>query len=213
MSGNTMSDCRQHRCPPRRRLGAWLLFLMRGLDVLLPVPNGDAIREASDLAGLSVRQAAPGDRAALEAMFGRCSRETVYRRFHGHVTAIPAAYLAEGLAGVPEHFALVAVDGPGAVALASCRQDEPSGAVDRAATSAELGILVEDGWQRCGLGGLLLRRLVEHADSRGLSILHAQVLAEQVWLEKLLGTFGKCSSAFRSGTREITLHRADGDIA
>jgi GNAT superfamily N-acetyltransferase len=191
-----------------------------GLDVSLPVPCSGAIRQASDLAGLSVRQAVTGDRAALEAMFGRCSRETVYQRFHGYMTAIPAAYLTEALAGVPEHFALVVADGPGVVALASCRKGEPGGAVGRAAptgadapaggdapTGAELGILVEDGWQRCGLGRLLLRRLIEHADSRGLSILHAQVLEEQAWLERLLGAFGKCSSAFRSGTREIVLKR------
>lgn len=170
-----------------------------GPDVSLPVPDGDAIGAARDLAGLSVRQASTGDRAALEAMFGRCSRETVYRRFHGHVTAIPAAYLAEGLARLPEHFALVVTDGPGVVALASCREGEPGG--------AELGILIEDRWQRCGLGALLLRRLIEHADSRGLSTLHAQVLEEQAWLEKLLGTFGKCSSVFRSGTRQIMLKR------
>jgi GNAT superfamily N-acetyltransferase len=195
--------------------GNMVSALDAGPDVSLPVPCGGAIREASDLAGLSVRQAVAGDRAALEAMFGRCSRETIYRRFHGHVTAIPAAYLAEALAGVPEHFALVVADGPGVMALASCREDEPGGAVGRAATAAggdvptgaDLGILIEDGWQRCGLGWLLLRRLIEHADSRGLSILHAQVLDEQAWLERLLGAFGKCSTAFHSGTREIVLKR------
>jgi GNAT superfamily N-acetyltransferase len=162
-----------------------------------------------------VRQARTGDRAALGAMFGRCSRETAYRRFHGYVTAIPTAYLAEALAGPPEHFALVVTDGPGVVALASCREGESGGAAGRAATaagraaptSAELGILVEDGWQRRGLGWLLLRRLIEHADSRGLSILHAQVLEEQAWIGRLLGGFGTCSSVFRSGTRQIVLKR------
>lgn len=186
-----------------------------GLDMSMPAPCGGGIREASDLAGLLVRQAMTGDRAALGAMFGRCSRETVYRRFHGYVAAIPTAYLAEALAAVPEHFALVVANGPGVVALASCREDESGGAAGRAAaaargdapTSAELGILIEDGWQRCRLGGLLLRRLIEHADSRGLRILHAQVLEEQAWIEKLLGAFGKCSSSFRSGTREIVLKR------
>jgi GNAT superfamily N-acetyltransferase len=187
-----------------------------GPDMSLPTPCGGGIREASDLAGLTVRQALAGDRAALGAMFGRCSRETAYRRFHGYVTAIPAVYLAEALAGVPEHFALVVTDGPRVVALGSCRERESGGATGRASataasggapTSAELGILVEDGWQRCGLGWLLLRGLIEHADSRGLSILHAQVLEEQAWIGRLLGAFGTCSSAFRSGTRQIVLKR------
>jgi GNAT superfamily N-acetyltransferase len=137
-------------------------------------------------------------------MFGRCSPQTVYRRFHGHVRAIPAAYLAEALAGVPGHFALVVTDGPLVVALASCREDEPD---DFVPAGAQLGILVEDGWQRRGLGSLLLRRLVEHADSRGVGTVHAQVLTEQAWIGRLLGAYGKCSSAYHLGTQEIVLQR------
>jgi GNAT superfamily N-acetyltransferase len=138
-------------------------------------------------------------------MFRRCSRQTAYRRFHGPVRAIPSAYLAEALAGVPEHFALVVTDGPCVVALASCREDEPPRG--GAPAGVQLGILVEDRWQRRGLGRLLLRRLVEHADARGVRTLHAQVLAEQAWIGRLLGAFGKCSSAYHLGTQEIACQR------
>ena len=83
---------------------------------------------AGRLTTLTVRQAAERDRATLQAMFQRCTPQTIYRRFHGQVKAFPAAYLTEALAGVPSHFALVACDGPRVVALASCRLADPADA-------------------------------------------------------------------------------------
>jgi GNAT superfamily N-acetyltransferase len=172
---------------------------------------------------LLVRPAEPGDRTALEAMFQRCTPQTIYRRFHGQVKAFPAAYLAEALAGVPAHFAIVACDGPRVVALASCRLADTA-ATDRADTAdtadttgdgvapggsgaAELGILIEDSWQRRGLGRELLARLVAHGDSAGLPELHAQVLTEQGWIIGLLSPYGECASAFGPGVREVRLRR------
>ena len=175
------------------------------------------------LTGLTVRRAAAGDRAALEAMFQRCTPQTIYRRFHGQVKAFPAAYLAEALAGVPAHFALVACDGPRVVALASCRLADPAdagaaGAFGTAAAGAieapggggvaELGILIEDGWQRRGLGRELLARLVAHADSLGLPELHAQMLTEQDWIIGLLSPYGEYASTFGPGVREVRLRRS-----
>ena len=55
-------------------------------------------RPGSDEERLVVRPAVAGDRAALEAMFQRCSPATVLRRFHGQVRAFPRAYLDEALA-------------------------------------------------------------------------------------------------------------------
>jgi len=40
---------------------------------------------------------------------------------------------------------------------------------------AHLGLLVEDGWQRRGLGRVLLRRAVEAAERAGYGVLHARV--------------------------------------
>jgi hypothetical protein len=67
---------------------------------------------------------------------------------------------------------------------------------------AELGILIEDGWQRRGLGRELLARLVAHADSLGLPELHAQMLTEQDWIMGLLSPYGECASTFGPGVRE-----------
>jgi len=155
-----------------------------------------------------VRHAASTDRDALVSMFERCTLETRYRRFHAPVKRIPERYLAEALSGTPLHHALVAwtaqVAGAGAaadqrashlgpdqearpptiVALASCRL------IDEGA--AELGVLIEDAWQRQGLGASLVRDLVAHATGIGLRVLKAQLLVEQAWIAGLLRPYGAC---------------------
>jgi GNAT superfamily N-acetyltransferase len=137
-------------------------------------------------------------------MFDRCTPSTRYRRFHGPVKAIPERYLADALSGSPFHYALVACPetvqdlnsgpgpdpgqrrgpGGGIVALASCR------AVDEGA--AELGVLIEDAWQRRGLGTRLIGDLAAHAANAGLRVLEAQLLAEQSWITRLLRPYGAC---------------------
>jgi GNAT superfamily N-acetyltransferase len=128
-------------------------------------------------------------------MFERCTASTRYRRFHGPVKAIPERYLAEALSGSPFHYALVAFLEPSSaaharalsgrtVALASCRLVEEG--------AAELGLLVEDAWQRHGLGTRLVNQLVAHARGSGLSVLEAQLLAEQAWITSLLRPHGTC---------------------
>jgi len=167
---------------------------------------------APDQAGqISVRRAVPADHEALTRMFERCTLATRYRRFHAPVKAIPERYLAEALAGGAFHYALVAYPAPvanadadagggsaplaaavcdpgapvdGIVALASCRT------VDEGA--AELGLLIEDAWQRRGLGTRLLRELMTHASRSGLRVVAAQLLAEQAWITGLLRPYGTC---------------------
>jgi GNAT superfamily N-acetyltransferase len=178
---------------------------------------------AADVAGVSasavsVRQAGPADRDDLARMFERCTLETRLRRFHGPVKAIPARYLTEALSGSPFHHALVACPQPtvgrpaggppggpppGAiVALASCRL------VDEGA--AELGLLIEDAWQRRGLGTRLLRDLVTHASAAGLRVLRAQLLAEQAWIAGLLRPYGACHvSPTWDGVLNVTARLAE----
>jgi L-amino acid N-acyltransferase YncA len=136
----------------------------------------------------------PGDRTALEAMFARCSLQTRYRRFHAPVAAIPARYLAAALAGRPDHYALVAAAPSGeVVALASACATEPG--------TVEVGILVEDASQGRGLGGFLLRLLVEHARRRGVRVITAVILREQPWILRLLRPYGDCET---TSVREAT---------
>jgi GNAT superfamily N-acetyltransferase len=175
-----------------------------------------------------VRQAATADREALMRMFVRCTPDTRYRRFHGPVKAIPERYLAEALSGSPFHYALVACPVPvsglemdsepcldsgqqwepgadGIVALASCRM------VDEGA--AELGVLIEDAWQRRGLGTRLIRELAAHAANAGLRLMGAQLLAEQAWITGLLRPYGPCRlTSTWAGILNVTVRLGEGAV-
>jgi GNAT superfamily N-acetyltransferase len=161
---------------------------------------------AATLPTITIRRAGERDRTALAEMFARCTTQTRYRRFHGHVNVLPARYLTEALSGSPDHLALVAVVASGPrescpegsiVALASCRT-EADGVGD-------LGVLVEDGWQRLGIGAALLREIAEYATTAGIGVLTAQVLAEQSWIPRLLSALGRCESVTARGVLDVTV--------
>ena len=170
-----------------------------------PTVSAGPVASAGPSAGalLSVRRATEGDRQALTRMLARCSGDTRYRRFHGPVKAFPEPYLTEALAGSPVHVALIAsapaedVADDAIVALASCRL------VDEGA--AELGLLVEDEWQRQGTGSRLLREIADFAAGIGLRAFKAQLLAEQAWITKLLRPYGQCQIAATGGLLTVTV--------
>jgi GNAT superfamily N-acetyltransferase len=162
----------------------------------------DLARPPAAMPAVTIRRASECDREALAEMFKRCTAQTRYRRFHGHVNVLPARYLAEALSRNPAHLALVAVisagpkEGP-VVALASCRTI--------ALGVGDLGVLVEDEWQRLGIGTALLREIAGYASSAGIGALSAQVLAEQSWIVRLLASFGSCESVTKRGVLEVTV--------
>ena len=136
-------------------------------------------------------------------MIGRCSREAVRQRFHGYRRSFPEAYLTSALGGSPGHFALVAeAPGRSIVALASC--------VTVAGEAADIAILVEDGYQRQGIGSTMLRMLVAYADHSGFGTLQATVLTEQEWILPFICGYGACSATVSMGVFEVTLHREKG---
>jgi GNAT superfamily N-acetyltransferase len=122
-----------------------------------------------------IRQAGQDDRDDLAEMYERCSLETRYRRFHGFSRTIPEPYLTAALADRPGHLALVAETPTRIVALASC-------------ADGELGVLVEDAYQRQGIGTRLLETLIEHS---GCAAMRAVVLADQTWIVPLLSRYSQ----------------------
>ncbi|HMD93346.1 MAG TPA: GNAT family N-acetyltransferase [Trebonia sp.] len=168
----------------------------------MPVQDGrePSPEPGSLLGGLfDVRRARRRDRQPLALMLDRCGSETRYRRFHGHVSAFPERYLAEALSGSPAHFALVAEAAGGGtlVALASCRTVT--------AGIAEIGILVEDAWQRLGIGGRLLAEIINHAERTRLTTLRAQLLADQAWITGMLRRHGTCAAVASRDVLDVTL--------
>jgi GNAT superfamily N-acetyltransferase len=143
---------------------------------IAPAPRWTTRRTATT-PPIAVGPAGPADATALRAMYDRCGPATRYARFHGLLRELPDDHLAGALAGNPAvHDALVVeVAGPGGrhlVGLGSaCRLDRPG------PPAADVGLLVEDAWQRRGLGALLLAVLAARARARGVAELHADVLA------------------------------------
>jgi GNAT superfamily N-acetyltransferase len=129
---------------------------------------------------ITLRRPTPADRDAIEAMYARCSRDSRYRRFHGAVPMLARSYLDAVTAGRPEvHDALIAVSGGTVIGLASAAPNgEPQ--------TVEVGTLVEDAWQRHGVGRDLLLALLTAAACRGMRYVRFEVLYENGWLAEAL---------------------------
>ncbi|MBO8192621.1 GNAT family N-acetyltransferase [Streptomyces oryzae] len=102
---------------------------------------------------VTIRRADEGDLEAALAMHARCSKETLGRRYHGPVKDADR-YLRHLLS--PRFGRTLAVESPAGelVALGHLLWD---------GDETEAALLVEDAWQRRGIGSALLRRLVAMA--------------------------------------------------
>ena len=132
-------------------------------------------------------------------MLARCSESTRLKRFLAPLRSFPERYLTEALAGHADHLALVAATPTAVVALASC----PS----HGQHNADLAVLVEDAWQRQGIGTCLLNGLLDHADRNGLRTLKATMRPEQDWIMWALRAFGACTARLSMAVLEVTMRR------
>jgi GNAT superfamily N-acetyltransferase len=137
------------------------------------------------------------DRPALTEMLSRCTDSSRLQRFLAPVRSFPEPYFTDALAGHADHVALVAESPTAVVALASCRAT--------AGETADLAVLVEDAWQRQGIGTCLLGGLLDHAGRRGLRKLKATMRADQDWIMWSLRAFGACTARVSVGVLEVTL--------
>lgn len=128
-----------------------------------PAPQGPSRLSLPDGTALLLRPAGPADRAAALAMHGRCSPAALRLRYHGPVRDA-GRYLDHLLD--PRHGRSLAVTTPDGriVALGHLMWDDGE---------AELAVLVEDAWQRRGLGLALLRRLSATARAAGVRTAYA----------------------------------------
>ncbi|MEV7186981.1 GNAT family N-acetyltransferase [Kitasatospora sp. NPDC093102] len=126
-------------------------------------PEAPSRLSLPDGTGLLLRPAGPADRAAALAMHGRCSPAALRLRYHGPVRDA-GRYLDHLLD--PRHGRSLAVTAPDGriVALGHLMWDDGE---------AELAVLVEDAWQRRGLGLALLRRLSATARAAGVRTVYA----------------------------------------
>ena len=149
---------------------------------------------------MRLRPIRPEDAAALTQLYGRLSPESAYQRFFAVMRRLPPDW-ARILAGVDHdrNAAIVAADADGALVGVARYAASPG------ADEAEIALVVEDGWQRRGLGTMLLSALLDHAESRGLTRFLAHILADNQRMLRLVGRLGRVTE--RSLERGVaTLH-------
>ncbi|MFD8753532.1 GNAT family N-acetyltransferase [Kitasatospora sp. NPDC059577] len=128
-----------------------------------PAPEAPSRLSLPDGTGLLLRPAGPADKAAALAMHGRCSPAALRLRYHGPVRDADR-YLDHLLNPRHGHSLVVTAPDGRVLALGHLMWDDGE---------AELAVLVEDGWQRRGLGLALLRRLVVAARAAGIGTVYA----------------------------------------
>ena len=138
----------------------------------------------------TVRLASFEDTAALVRMHGRCSADSIYRRYAAPLTRIDDRFARRLL--LAGNGALVATVDEEVVGIASISTCENA--------IAEISLLVEDGWQRQGLGTQLLSGAARLARGQG---------AAEVVLRSRTHNPALMSLAFASGLRARI--RLDGD--
>jgi RimJ/RimL family protein N-acetyltransferase len=125
------------------------------------------------------------DLPEVTAMLGRCSRATLYKRFHGFTDGVAhASFTIDDAA----QDAYGAWSGGACVGMASLAITQEG--------HGEIGVLVEDAWQRRGAGSALVAALVERAQQLGLPGLIADVLADNYFVLPLLARVGAISTTF-----------------
>jgi GNAT superfamily N-acetyltransferase/bacterioferritin-associated ferredoxin len=128
------------------------------LDTVRANVAGPSVAACSDGAAIVLRQGQPGDADAVFALHDRCSTETLYQRYQTGMSAMPRRWLHRLLVP-PRGLSLLAVCGREVVGVGQL--------IPGAGEIAEISLLVEDSWQRKGVGTALLSRLAVIAAARG----------------------------------------------
>ncbi|WP_414636099.1 GNAT family N-acetyltransferase [Amycolatopsis sp.] len=113
----------------------------------------------TDGAMIVLRNGQPGDADAVLALHARCSADTLFQRYQAGARSMPRRWLHR-LLMPPRGLSLLAICGKEVVGL---------GQFIGGATGeiAEVSLLVEDAWQRKGIGSALMARLAVLAAARG----------------------------------------------
>src|SRR5882724_2103817 len=126
-------------------------------------------------ASVRVRAIRPDDEPRLMALCRRLSPRTVYERFFSFRRLLPEEAHASANVDYRQRMALVAeVDDGQEPELIGVARYGPS----NEGTTADIGLVVADGWQGLGLGSLLLEEILRAGEQRGVHQFSADVLTE-----------------------------------
>ncbi len=156
--------------------------------------HADRVSRASWSPGglIQLVPARPADTPAVLEMMARCSRSTLFHRFHGYTDGVK--YTRVLLSGRSGHQTLVAWRNGSCVGLATLSIDEGL---------THLAALVEDAWQRRGVGSRMVGVLLAGARTSGITSVHADVLGEDEFILRLLRGIGPLKVSFDSGTYSV----------
>ncbi len=134
--------------------------------------------EVKDVGEIFFRPIKPTDEALLKDLYYSFSKESIHLRFFGGLKSFPH----------PELMKQVIVDYDEEIAVVGLIQEKPhvhehaialgQYYLDRASNTAEVAFVVNDKYQRKGIGTFLLKHLIMIAKSRGIKCLTAEVLTE-----------------------------------
>lgn len=186
--GVPFSDTEIARARELRVLAAAALGHRRADGVEAPSSAGPSSAGPGrvDTATVALRRGAAADARALVAMHARSSAETVYRRYHAPVQHV-SVRLARALLDPVDGFSIVLMAGDDVVALGTVGVVGPGDERERV---AEVGLMVEDRWQRQGHGSRLLRALALEASRAGIDTLVCTVLPDSTALLSVIQRAG-----------------------
>jgi GNAT superfamily N-acetyltransferase len=130
-------------------------------------------------------RAAPNDVETIKAMFVRCSPQSRLRRFFRPVPGAPLGYLEEVLADHDNKHVLVIRRNGETIGLAELHVTGPA--------TGDLALIVEDSFQRKGVGTAALEFVVWRAREIGLRTLTADVQVENSHVVRALERVGTAS--------------------
>jgi GNAT superfamily N-acetyltransferase len=168
--------------------------------VIIPQEPQGQVRSGTDRkqgrsasAGIQLGPPRPADEAAVCAMVTRCSRTSLYRRFHGFTDGL--AYTHRLFASGSLRRTLLAWDHGVCVGIAGLTPDDEG--------VGDLGVLVEDAWQGRGVGTRLVTALIEDSRARGESRIRAIVLGENEFILRALRRAGPMNLSVTLGTYSV----------
>ena len=132
----------------------------------------DPIHDAVGIATLRILPMSPDMAMALAEFHERLSPDTIRNRFftaHPHLSTDELARFTT--VDHDDRDALVVLDAQRIVAVGRLDRLTPG------SLTAEVAFVVDDAWQHCGVGAMLLRLLVERARQLGITRLEADTLA------------------------------------
>ena len=148
-------------------------------------------------AELTVRQAAAADVPALAAMHDRCSPRSRRLRYLGGA-AVPTHAALARLVNRRHGRTLVVEHGDAIVAMGNLMSD---------GDDSEVAVLVEDSWQRKGIGTMLLRRLLADAPAHQPAV--AVTAPHNTAMLRLLRRAGAELTHLEPGAAHLAIRRSD----